>query len=170
MVSLPKENKTMKKLRLEKNIGLWLDQEKAYIITLNRSRKASIEKFVSDVESRIRDVGEKKPYTQFETTYSNDEGRKQRRQKQEREHYFEKLINVIHDADYIYLFGPGQAKEELKNAIEKDHSIHAKLIRIGTADRLTENQMIAAVKKYYASDEFINRRNELGTASKEINL
>jgi hypothetical protein len=153
MVSLLKENKTMKKIRLEKNTGIWLDQEKAYIITLNSSGKPSIEKFVSDVESRVRYAGEKKPYTQFETTYSNDEGRKQRRQKHERERHFETLINAVYDADYIYLFGPGQAKEELRNTIEKDHSIHAKLIGVETAGRLTQNQMIEEVKKYYSSVE-----------------
>ena len=143
----------MKKIRSEKKIGIWLDQEKAYVITLNSSGEPSIEKFVSDVESRVRYAGEKKPFTQFGTTYSNDERRKQRRQKHERDRYFETLINAVYDADYIYLFGPGQAKEELRNTIEKDVSIRAKLIGVETAGRLTQNQMIEEVKKYYSSVE-----------------
>jgi len=139
------------KLKPERKVGVWLDERTAYIIAINDPGEPTIERIVSNVESRVRNPGGVKRYAHFGTTYSNEEGRKQRRQKHERERYFQKLIDTIHDADYIYLFGPGQAKEELNNKIEKDHSILGKSIQIVKAGRLTKNQMIEQVREYYIS-------------------
>ncbi len=142
-----------RKKRFTKKVGIWLDQEKAYVITLSDRNEPLLEKIDSGVELTVRYAGEKKPYSHFGTTYSNEQGRKQRRQKQEREQYFKKLIDAVRDADSIYLFGPGKAKQELENAINRDHVIRGKLVGMETEGRLTKNQMLRRVEKFYRDIE-----------------
>lgn len=158
-----------RKIKTESNAGIWLDERRAYIIILQSSGKPSIESINSDVELMERFAGEKRPYAQFGTTYDNFEAKKQRRQKQERDRYFKKLISRVQGANYIYVFGPGKAKEELNNKIKKDHTFQNKLIIIGTTGRLTQNQMVQQLIAFYQSDEFLNRKNELSQTAGEIN-
>ena len=138
----------------EKKVGIWLDQEEAYIISLAEEAKLLLERIKSDVESRIRIRGEGKVSARFGNAFIDDQEKKQRRQRHQRQRYFNKIIRMISGFDYIYLFGPGKGKEELNNAIEKEHGFIGKLITIETTDRLTENQMIAKTSEFFGSDKF----------------
>jgi hypothetical protein len=145
----------MKKIKLpEKKAGIWLDQEKAYIIRMEGEGEPVMEKIKSDVESRIRYAGEGKVSARFGHSFIDDQEKKQKRQRHQRRRYFKEIIGHIHDADYIYLFGPGEAKEELNNAIEDDQTIKGKVVAIATVDRLTQKQMIVKMKDYFNDEPF----------------
>jgi hypothetical protein len=45
--------------------------------------------------------------------------------------------------------GPGQAKIEFEKMLKKHKSMKSRLIKVETADKMTKNQMIAHVKKFY---------------------
>ena len=60
------------KLKPERKVGVWLDERTAYIITINDPGEPTMEKIVSNVESRVRNAGEGKRYAHFETTYSKN--------------------------------------------------------------------------------------------------
>ena len=51
------------------------------------------------------------------------------------------IIEKIPDTDFIYLFGPSDAKHELNNEIEKTHSFKGIVADIEPADRMTENEL-----------------------------
>lgn len=145
----------MKKIRLpDKKTGIWLDQEKAFIIRVEREGDPVMEKIESEVSSRIRYAGEGKVSARFGNSFIDDQEKKQRRQRNQRQRYFKEIITQIHDSDYIYLLGPGEAKEELNNAIETCHIIKGNVVAIKTADRLTQKQMIKEVKNYFEDEAF----------------
>ena len=161
----------MKKMRLpQKKTGIWIDQEKAFLIRLEDDKEPVIEKIKSDVESRVRTKGEVKVYARFGNAFIGDQEKKQRRQRHERKHYFDEIISRVGDDDYLFLFGPGKGKEELKNAIEKEHSMRAKLLAFETTDRLTKNQLIEKTVKYFTSDEFRDAFSNLKGKLKVITL
>lgn len=145
----------------EVKTGIWIDQENAYIIKLEGNKEPVIQKIISDVESRVRIKGEQKTSSRFGYDYIDDQEKKQRRQINERKRYFEEIIKLIRNDDYLFLFGPGKGKEELNNAIEKVHDRKVKVLAIKAADRLTRNQMVEKATRYFHSDEFINAKNEL---------
>jgi hypothetical protein len=144
----------MKKIRPpEVNTGIWIDQETAYIIRVT-DVEIIMSKIKSGVESRIRIAGEGKNFTRFGETYVNEEEKKQRRQQHQRLKYFKEVIKAIDHDDFLHLFGPGKAKEELNNAIERLHKAWPKVISIETADRITKNQMKEKVVGFFSSKEF----------------
>jgi hypothetical protein len=49
------------------------------------------------------------------------------------------------------LFGPTNAKEELRNFLHKDLQFKDIKIDVLAADKMTDNQQIAFVKKHYLS-------------------
>ena len=45
--------------------------------------------------------------------------------------------------------GPGEAKVEFQKAIKKSKDLHRRLLKVETTDKMTKNQMIAYVRKFY---------------------
>jgi len=58
----------------------------------------------------------------------------------------------LKEAKHIYVFGPGEAKIELKKEIEKNNMFLNKISDIETSDKLTEPQIVAKVKKYFEKE------------------
>lgn len=133
----------------EKNIGIWIDQEKAYLIKLEGDQESVIEKIDSDIELRERVAGEKETITHFGEYMVGEREKKQRRQQQERTKYFKNIMNHLQDANGIYIFGPAETKHEMAKAIQKVPHLREKLIAVENSDRLTFNQMKAKVKEIF---------------------
>jgi hypothetical protein len=45
--------------------------------------------------------------------------------------------------------GPGEAKIEFQKAINKNKDMRQRIVKVETAAKMTKNQMIAYVKKFY---------------------
>ncbi len=77
--------------------------------------------------------------------------------------YYAEVIAAIRDAESILIFGPGEAKGELKKRLE-----HARLgghiIAIETADKMTDRQIKAKVREYFHKEEkpSMDIREEIG--------
>jgi hypothetical protein len=146
---------TMKKIKKpEIKIGIWLDQETAFIIRAEGDGEPVVEKIKSAVESRVRQAGEGKVFARFGHAFIDDQEKKQRRQRNQRHQFFKEIISHIQDADYVYLIGPGKAKQELNNEIEKDTLVKEKVVAIEPADKITQKQMILLMTNYFNDTSF----------------
>jgi len=142
-------------------VGIWLDQEKAFIIRIEGDTDPVMEKIKSDVESRIRTAGEGKVSARFGQSFIDDQEKKQKRQRHQRHRYFKEIIGHIQDADYVGIFGPGKAREELNNVIEADGPVKDKVVTIEPADKITKSQMMALVRNYFNSESFLTTKKGL---------
>ncbi|MFO7852927.1 MAG: hypothetical protein ACQERS_01260 [Bacteroidota bacterium] len=129
-----------------KNVGVWLDREKAYVIIVNEG-KHKIEKVESNVESRVRYDGETKSYSRIGGTFFNPSKKKTKREKHQLKHYLDDLSCRLSGAEEILIFGPADVKKELRKNLIKRKDKPA--IRMESADRMTENQMVARVKAHF---------------------
>jgi hypothetical protein len=59
------------------------------------------------------------------------------------------VIASIRDAESILIFGPGEAKGELKERLEK-HGLRERIVAIETIDRMTDRQIASKVRRYFA--------------------
>ena len=55
---------------------------------------------------------------------------------------------MLRDAESIFLFGPGEAKGELKKRLEDDHLDHL-IQAVETVDQMTDRQIAAKVREYF---------------------
>jgi hypothetical protein len=62
--------------------------------------------------------------------------------------YYDEVITFIHDAESILIFGPGEAKGELKKRIEIK-GLHGHIVGVETADEMTDPQIAAKVRKRF---------------------
>jgi hypothetical protein len=58
------------------------------------------------------------------------------------------VIACIRDAESILIFGPGEAKGELKKRLERN-KLGGRIVGIETIDRMTDRQIAAKVRRYF---------------------
>ena len=139
---------------MKKQTGIWLDYEKATIITLDRD-KYKLNTIESDIVFRERTDGETKKYGRFGDQSLSPEKHKERRIKEQTSTYLKNLLSEIKDVDELVLFGPASMKKELEKHILNDTTLASKLKTVVSADSMTENQMVAWVKKFYFNSKII---------------
>ena len=64
--------------------------------------------------------------------------------------FYNHLEEIIRDYTNVLLFGPTDAKTELFNIIRADHRFADIKIDVLNADKMTENQQHAFVKKHFS--------------------
>ena len=127
------------------NVGLWLDHKQAYVIW---DGNKDITTIPSNLERRIHFSGG----VRIAGTYNqgrDSELRHNDRYEHQLNQYYTKIIARIEEAESIFIFGPGEAKIELEKALEKHKSMRDKLLKVETADNMTNAQMVAHVRKFY---------------------
>ncbi|RUT72956.1 hypothetical protein [Ancylomarina longa] len=143
---------------MKKNVGVWLDTEKAYIITLENG-KSQVEKVSSDVETRVRFKGETKAYSRMGNQYINPAKRVTHRRRHQFKNYFENITECLTDVDEVYLFGPAETKVHLAKHLSKDVNLKNRIRKIESEDQLSEKQMIACVKQVFEKEDIkVNAR------------
>ncbi len=63
--------------------------------------------------------------------------------------YYKTVAGKLLDFDEILVFGPGKSQEEFQNFLAKDSHFKNKKITLGTADQLTDGQMVAKVRDFF---------------------
>ena len=130
---------------MDRNVGLWIDHKQAYAIWLN---DGTIQVIPSHIEppahySGGTQLGGKLNQKGDMELHHNDRFRLQLNK------YYQHVISALKSADSILIMGPGQAKIELEKAIKKHKSMQKRILKVETADKMTKNQMIAYVRKFY---------------------
>ena len=69
----------------------------------------------------------------------------------------------IHDADAILVFGPGEAKGELKKRLDRA-KIGGHIAVMETTDKLTDRQIAAKARKYFHKENSTQSRKRVAPA------
>lgn len=135
-------------------LGIWLNQREATLVILRGDRfetRVSVVHVQSEVEGHHKSTGGRKgaaPYMQRSAS-AGAESKLEHRREQDFHHFFELLQPWMREADWIYLMGPGQFKLKIKHLIEARRELAKKLRDVQSADRMTEKQIVAKVRKYF---------------------
>lgn len=136
-------------INLKNNIGVWMDYTHAHLVDVSRGNSI-VETIYSDKESHLRFKGEgSNDMILGNNRSTNDEHHQHRREEEITNQYYEVLAGVLKKYDCILLFGPTHAKEELFNQLIADKHFEGKTIHVESADKMSENELVAKVKEYY---------------------
>jgi stalled ribosome rescue protein Dom34 len=132
-----------------KNIGIWMDREKAHIVRLY-DEEDNLETIFSEMEFFNR-KGSSGPRVKSGATQDITHDRTYlEREKAQLKAYFKKLADAIADADAIALFGPADTNEKFrKELLEHYKDLAGKVKTVTKADSMTENQTKALVRDFF---------------------
>jgi len=133
---------------MKQNVGLWIDHRKAIVVTI-KNDKELMRVIESNVEPRVRLSGGSRTATPYGPQEVASEGKRDERYRHHLDAYYREVIRAIRDADSILIFGPGEAKGELKKAIEESKDMGRRIVGVESADKMTQRQIAAKVRDYF---------------------
>ena len=128
-------------------VGLWIDHRKA-IFVANTDEGEEIELIISKVEKQLRRSGDSPLESPYESQQVSAESSRQRRFTGLLKIYYDAVIACIRDAESILIFGPGEAKDELKERLERNN-LGGRIVGIETVDKMTDRQITAKVRQHF---------------------
>lgn len=130
-----------------KKVGLWIDHKKAIILSIT-DKKEEMGMVLSNVEKQPRRSGDSPLKGKFESLQIQDSDARQRTFTEQLNVYYDTVIESIRDAESILIIGPGEAKIELKDRLERDN-LDGHIVGIETVDKMTDRQIAAKIRKYF---------------------
>lgn len=121
---------------MDKKVGLWLNRNKAVIVTIANNVEAR-RIITSDMEHYVL-------YSDIVPGDGNPENIRDRRFWNHLGEYYDKIVAHIRDAEEIQIFGPETAKYELQKRLE-DEGLSGRIVSMEDANKLTDLQIATKV-------------------------
>ena len=128
-------------------MGVWIDHRKATVVAIT-GQGEEIGLVISQVEKQRRRSGDSPLKGSYEPRRVPADDSRQRAFTSHLNIYYDAVIACIREAESILIFGPGEAKTELKERLEK-HKLGGRIAAIETADKMTDRQIAAKVRAYF---------------------
>lgn len=123
--------------------GLWIDHRNAVIVVVSDDGEAT-RRVSSQVEKHVRFSGG----TGSGEHKGAGEDVRERRFEGQLHRYYDDVIAHLRDAHAILIFGPGEAKGELKARLERD-GLGGSVVAVEAADKMTDRQIAAKVRERF---------------------
>ena len=102
----------------------------------------------SKVEKHLERSGDSPLKGPYEARQVPRDDRRQMALTGELNRYYDSVVASVRDAASLIIFGPGEAKGELKKRLEKA-KLDGRVAALETADKMTDPQIAAKVRKFF---------------------
>jgi len=127
--------------------GLWIDHRKAVIVVVtDKGEEAKL--IVSKIEKQLRRSGDSPLKGPYEAQQVPLDDSRQREFTGHLNIYYDAVIACIRDTEAILIFGPGEAKGELKKRLARN-KLGGRVVDIETVDKMTDRQIAAKIRRRF---------------------
>ena len=126
---------------MKEQAGLWIDHREAFVVFV-RNDTEETKRIESRMEKHVRFSGGNEP----EEGSADDQ--RDRKFSAHLTRYYDEVISNIRDAQSILLFGPGEAKGELKKRLAAK-GLGGRIVATETVDKMTIPQIVAKVREHF---------------------
>ena len=129
-------------------VGLWIDHQKAVIVSISEKGES-----VSKIESGAKHLeyrGPTRTRNAYSTQYGKGDDQLDKQFEQQLHKYYAQVMTHLRGAESVLVFGPSEAKSELKHLIDRNKGLRCE-VHAEPADRMTDRQVIARVRAFFAS-------------------
>lgn len=125
-------------MKVERRVGIWMDHSTAHVMEYN-SDDYKVNTIEADFTMPVHQEG-----------MLHSENSLHNKKSQSSKMYYNSLTEIIKEYDIVLLYGPTEAKNELKNLIRSQHKFDAIKIETKNADKMSFNQQHAYIKEYFS--------------------
>lgn len=132
---------------MKRNVGLWIDHNKAVIVSVT-----------NNVEARRIITSKMDHYVRYSNNVPGDgstEDVRDRRYWNRIGEYYDKVIAHIGDATSILIFGPGEAKHELKKRLESEGMLD-NIVGVDDVESLSDRQVAQRVRERFPARAYFD--------------
>ena len=132
-------------------VGIWIDHKKAVIVSVSADRVTA-----KTLDSEVGRHGRYSGRAGYPTPDGPQDGGGERnyeqRYGQHLDRYYDEVIRQLGQPEALLIFGPGEAKLQLKERLSRSRALPECVVGIETTDKLTDPQIAAKVKEHYGID------------------
>lgn len=129
-------------------VGLWIDHRKAIVVTVT-DRGDETRLVISAVGKQLRRSGDSPLKGRYERQHVVADDSQQRGLTGHLNVFYDAVIASIGGAEAILIFGPGEAKGELKKRLQRKN-LGGRIAVLETVDKMTDRQIGAKVREHFA--------------------
>ncbi len=124
---------------MNKDVGVWIDHKKAVIVSIVAG-EVTTRTLTSDIGAHPHYSGSQEGggESKYEQRHDQDLGR-----------YYDDVIGELGTPDALLVFGPGEAKLQLKERLARSTVSSESIVSVETTDKLTDPQIVAKVKEHF---------------------
>jgi hypothetical protein len=142
-----------KQSSMKKQVGIWMNTDKAVLVSLMNGKEEKIQTIESDVETRSHNPREMKPGSRTGSILIDVDKKMTQRKTHQLHNYFEKVIHSIaSDTGEIFIFGPANTKKHFEKELKKHALFQTMKLELESADKMTQPQMIARIKNHFVKN------------------
>ena len=124
---------------MSKDVGVWIDHKKAVIVSI-AAGEVTTRTLTSGIGAHPHYSGSQE---------GGGEKKYEQRHNEDLDRYYDDVIGQLGKPDALLLFGPGEAKLQLKERLGRSNVLSESTVAVETADKLTDPQIVAKVKEHY---------------------
>lgn len=132
---------------MPKQIGLWIDHKRAVILTMSE-RGEAMQRIESGIDRHVSFRGAARSRTPYSAQYQKGDDQIDKQFNGLLKKYYGEVAMLLRGAESVLIFGPGEAKAELKKRLTRQKS-SARIAGVESADRMTDRQIAAKVRRYF---------------------
>lgn len=131
-----------------KQTGIWIDMNKALIVTLKNGME-NFSTILSKIDHYRIHGGSGTKFKGGPQDVVHD-SKYLEREKHQLKQYFKEIVNEIKDSDKLVIFGPAETGIKFNSELIKNYkSIAARVKSVKKADSMTDNQVKAWVRDFF---------------------
>ena len=142
---------------MKTQVGMWIDHREATIVFLSSAGEKT-RQIKSNVERQLRRSGDSPSNGSYETQMVPASDQRERGYMDHLANYYEEVFLSAHGADTVFIFGPGEAKGELRKQFQKRH-FSERIVGFESAGTMTPRQVSEKVRSFYRTTPAILLRN-----------
>jgi len=132
---------------MKTKVGLWIDHRKAIVVAATENGE-EIKLVISEAEKQPRRSGDSPLKGPYEAQQVPADDNRQRTVTGQLNIFYDAVIACVRDAELILIFGPGEAKNELRERLEKN-KLGGRVKGVETVDKMTDRQIAAKVRQLF---------------------
>jgi hypothetical protein len=123
-------------------VGIWIDHKRAVIVSASEGLVTT-----QTLESEVE------PHPHYSSQLdSGGEKKYEERRGQHLDQYYDEVISQLGQPEALLIFGPGEAKLELKERLSRSKMLSERTVDLETTGKLTNPQIVAKVKEHFRID------------------
>jgi stalled ribosome rescue protein Dom34 len=135
---------------MKNRIGLWIDHRRAVIVFPSQRNEETVV-ILSQAERHQRRAEGAVTMQPFEAQLVQADDVRQRKFEQQLKAFYDEVIDLVNEADALFVFGPGEAKGEFVKRLAHEKPT-PRTVTVKTTDKLTDRQIVAEVHEHFKID------------------
>jgi hypothetical protein len=136
---------------MKTGLGVWIDHRDAVIAGLDGAWSAEgLRRITTDLEKQLRLSSGARGETAYGPQSEPSDDMRLTSSRENLNAFFGAVEAALRGAPAIFLFGPGEAKDEFRKRLERD-GLGARIDGVETAGRMTDRQIAAKAREHFAA-------------------